>query len=52
MQFRRENEVILSMITDGEKWHYFAVKNHHVLLRGKTSKLNDDSYCMDCLYLF
>ena len=23
----RENHVILLMITDGEKWHYLAVKN-------------------------
>ena len=23
----RENQVILLMITDGEKWHYLAVKN-------------------------
>ena len=24
--FKRENQVILLMITDGEKWHYLSVK--------------------------
>ena len=24
---KHENQVILLMITDGEKWHYLAVKN-------------------------
>ena len=31
-----EDEVILLMITDGEKWHYLAVKNLSALLRGIT----------------
>ena len=25
--FKRENQVILLMITDGKKWHYLAVKS-------------------------
>ena len=29
---QRENQVILLMITDGEKWHYLAVKKLSVLL--------------------
>ena len=30
---KRKNQVILLMITDGEKWHYLAVKKnyHHCL---------------------
>ena len=31
-----ENQVILLMITDGEKWHFLAVKKLPVLLRGIT----------------
>ena len=30
----RENQVILLMITDGEKWHYLAVKSLPALFRG------------------
>ena len=33
----RENQVILLMITDGEKWHYLAVKSLYALFRGITS---------------
>ena len=31
---KRENQVILLMITDGEKWHYLSVTNINALLRG------------------
>ena len=34
--FKRENQVILLMITDGKKWHYLAVKSLPALLRGIT----------------
>ena len=30
--FKRENQVILLLITDGEKWHYLAVKTLCALL--------------------
>ena len=30
--FKRENQVILLMITDGKKWHYLAVKSVPTLL--------------------
>ena len=30
----RENQVILLMITDGERWHYLAVKSLFALFRG------------------
>ena len=29
-----KNQAIILMITDGEKWHYLAVKKLSVLLRG------------------
>ena len=32
------------MITDGEKWHYLAVKKLHALLREETSKGVGDFY--------
>ena len=43
-----ENQVILLMITDGEKWHYLVVKKLSVLLRGITSNHNEDFYCLNC----
>ena len=36
------------MITDGEKWHYFAVKSLSALLRGITSKHDGDFYYLNC----
>ena len=44
-----ENQVILLMITDGEKWHYLAVKSLSALFRGITSKHDGD---VDCLIYF
>ena len=46
--FKRKNQVILLMITDGEKWHYLAVKNLPRLLRGITSYHNGYFYCLNC----
>ena len=43
-----ENQVILLMITDGEKWHYLAVKKLSALLRGVTGNNNGDFYCLNC----
>ena len=43
-----ENQVILLMITDGEKWHYLAVKSLSALFRGITSNNNGDFYCLNC----
>ena len=48
----RQNQVISLMITDGEKWHYLAVKSLPELLRGITSNYNGDLYCLGCLYSF
>ena len=36
------------MITDGKKWHYLAVTRLSALLRGITSKRNEDFYCLNC----
>ena len=44
----RENQVILLMITDGEKWHYLAVKSLSALYRGVTGNNNGDFYCLNC----
>ena len=46
----RENQVILLMITDGEKWHYLAVKSLSALLKGITSNHKGDFYCLNCFH--
>ena len=43
-----KKQVILLMITDGEKWHYTAVTRLSGLLRGITSNHNGDFYCLNC----
>ena len=45
---KRENQVILLLITDGKKWHYLAVKSLPALLKGITSKHDGDFYCLNC----
>ena len=40
------------MITDGEKWHYLAVKSLAALLRGITSKHDGDFYCLNCFHSY
>ena len=47
-KLKRENQVILLMITDGEKWHYPAVKSLSALFRGITGNNNEDFYCLNC----
>ena len=44
----RENQVILLMITDGEKWHYLAVRSLSALFRGITDNNHGDFYCLNC----
>ena len=44
----REKQVILLMITNGEKWHYLPVKRLSGLLRGVTSNNNGDFYYLNC----
>ena len=48
----REKQVILLMISDGEKWHYLALQKLSALLKGITSKNNGDFYCLNCLHSF
>ena len=43
-----ENQVILLMITDGEKWYYLAVKSLSALFRRITGNNNGDFYCLNC----
>ena len=49
---KRENQVILLMITDGAKWHYLAVKKLSALLRGTTGNNNADFYCVIIMETF
>ena len=44
----RENQVILLMITDGEKWHYLAVKRLSALFREIAGNNHGDFYCLNC----
>ena len=46
---KHENQVILLMITDGKKWHYLA-KTSSALVKGMTSKHNEDFYCLNGFY--
>ena len=41
-----ESQVIPLMITDGKKWHYFAVKSLPALFIGTRSKHEEDFYCL------
>ena len=47
-----ENQVILLMISGGEKWHYLTVRSLSALLKGITSKHKGDSYCLNCFHLY
>ena len=62
---KRENQVVLLMITNGEKWHYIALKSVRTddgfnrpirslsrLFRGITSNNHGDFYCLGCLHSF
>ena len=40
------------MSSNGDKFHYLAVKKLSALLRGITSKYHGDFYCLNCLYSF
>ena len=45
-------QVILLMITNGEKWHYLTVKNLPGLLGGITSPHKEDFYCSNCFHSY
>ena len=40
------------MITDGEKWHYLAVKSLSALFRRIAGNDNGDFYYLNCLQLY
>ena len=48
----RKNQVILLMITDSKKWHYFFVKSLSALFRGITSNHEGEFYCLNCFHSF
>ena len=48
----RDNQVILLMISNGENWHYLAVKSLPRLLRGITSNHDGDYYCLNCFHSY
>ena len=48
----RKNQVILLMITDGEKWHYLAVKCLSALFSGILSKHDGDFYCLNYFHSY
>ena len=48
----QKRQVVLLMISDGQKWHYLVVKNLSRLLRGITSNHKEDLYCLNCFYSY
>ena len=48
----QERQIILLMISDGQKWHYLVVKNLSGLLRGITSNHKEDFYCLNCFHSY
>ena len=62
---KRENQVVLLMITNGKQWHYIALKSVRTddvfdhptsslsrLFRGITANHHGDFYCLNCLHSF
>ena len=48
----QKSQIILLMISDGQKWHYLVVKNLSGLLRGITSNHKEDFYCLNCFHSY
>ena len=48
----KDNQIILLMISNGENWHYLAVKSLSRLLRGITSNHDGDYYCLNCFHSY
>ena len=46
----RKSQAVLLMITNGKKWHYFAVKSLSALLRAISSSHVEDYYCLGCFH--
>ena len=47
-----DKQVILLMITNGEKWHYLTVKILPGLLRRITCTHKEDFYCLNCFHSY
>ena len=48
----QKRQIILLMISDGQKWHYLVIKNLSRLLRGITSNHKEDFYCLNCFHSY
>ena len=48
----RERQIVLLMISDGQKWHYLLVKNLSGLLREVTSNHKEYFYCLNCFHSY
>ena len=48
----QEKQIILLIISDGQKWRYLVVKNLSGLLRGITSNHKEDFYCLNCFHSY
>ena len=46
----QKRQIILLMISDGQKWHYLV--NLSRLLRGVTSNHKEDFYCLNCFHSY
>ena len=50
--YKCDNQVVLPMITDNEKWHYLVVKSVSGLLGGITSNHDGHFYCLNCFHSY
>ena len=48
----REEQIILLMKSNGEKWHYLVVKSLSGLFTGVTSNHKEDFYCLNCFHSY
>ena len=48
----QKSQIILLMISDGQKWHYLVIKNLSGLLRGIASNHKEDFYCLNCFHSY
>ena len=48
----QEKQIILLMISDGQKYHYLVVKNLSRLLRGITFNHKEAFYCLNCFHSY
>ena len=48
----QKRQIILLMISDGQKWHYLVFKSLSGLLRGITSNHKEDFYFLNCFHSY